>query len=365
MTEKSSAGLGDTASRDKLDEVHVPDDDRAGPFMMQFAAVAIVIALGVAGFYATVDPHDKFPSDIYRPLIVDWTESKLNLLDRQDEMPATVILGSSRAMALEPKYIAQTGLGPAPAFSLAIPSSTSKDHKLLYDFFVARDAAPDVMVVTLDMDVRAEVPSVAQGSAAYARLTGRTPDIIDRVSQVGKAFSVGGIVDTGRVLYFNHVAAYPAERMVLLEDGATDFPFIAERRAAGTFNLESAIDAHLAAQVRPYYATEEPSMVALGYIEDLAHAASANGTRLHVIVPPVHPLLAERLAVEVAWLAQHEEAVVDRLKGTCSSSVTIYDFRELETFGGDPEDFFDGWNYMEKNGRLLVDAMIEGTGSIC
>ncbi len=365
MTRNDAAGLGDTQSRDQLEQVHVPEDARAARFLFQFLGVALVCALAVAGMYMIVDPHDKFPSDAYRPLIVDWTESKLNLLDHQDQMPSTVILGSSRAMAISPSYVAEQGLGPEPAFSLAIPSSTARDHVLLYDYLVAQDARPESLVVALDLDVRPDITSVAVDSAAYPRLTGRSPDLIDEIADIGKAFSIGGIVDTGRVLYFNHGAGYPAERMVLLGDGATSFPLIEQSRASGTFDLNRAIEAHMRTQVREYYTTDQPSMNSIGFVEQLTRRAAPNGTQVHLFLPPVHPILDARVDESVPWLMQYEQAAVARLAGLCSADVTVYDLRLLETFGGDPDDFFDGWHYMHDNGRKLVDAMANGVGSIC
>lgn len=365
MNETKPSGLGDASTRDRLDQIRVPDDPAARPFIMQFLAVGVLLGLMVSGMYVFVDPHDRFPQDDYRPLIVDWTDSKINRLRDQDEAPRTVILGSSRAMAISPDHVEHTGFGPAPAFSLAIPSSTSRDFVLLYEYLVAEDMRPDHLVVAIDLDVRSTIGSVVEDSAAAPQLAGRDPDLIDDLRRLGNAFSLAGLVDTWRVLYYTHVAQYPPERMTLEEDGETTFPAVEHARATGTLDLQRAIEEHLRKQVVGYYATSNPSAAYAAHVEALVAQAEADGTQVSLFIPPVHPTLKQWLDTRISWLPAYEQAQLERLGQLCSDNVAVYDFRDVEAFGGEPDDFFDGWHYLHENGRRMVSAMAADIGSVC
>ncbi len=363
MTRTPSTGPAAEAPT-RLEQLSVPSDPRGIRFVSHLLGVALAVALVTAGMYVYVDPHDQYRGGAYPPIVVDWTESKLNMLDDQDDPPATLILGSSRAMAISPGYTVESGLAPGPAFSLAIPSSTWQDQQLLLEHLVSEGTQPETLVVALELDPRADAPLISATSTAYPRLTG-TQSPLDEISKIGRAFSISGILDTARVLYANHVTRHTVEQMVLLDDGGTAFPAaFEERQAAHRVDLEHGMALQLRHQIAPYYDTDDAATRFMAFAEELADQAS-DGSRVHVFLPPVHPKLAAVLDERLPWIGPYEEQAVAALKGLCSDHFTVYDYRNIETFDGDPDDFFDGWHYLDDNAVRIVDAMAAGTGSLC
>jgi hypothetical protein len=112
----------------------------------------LVIALAL-GFY--VNPHARFFGDKYPPVNTGAREIKVNLFSKLDSAPKVVIMGSSRAFTLSPKYIQEkTGFS---VFNMAVESGGAGDYFVQANYIVHSDLTPRVLLMEIHQNTFGDV----------------------------------------------------------------------------------------------------------------------------------------------------------------------------------------------------------------
>jgi hypothetical protein len=132
--------------------------------------------------------------------------------------------------------------------------------------------------------------------------------------------------------------------------------------AAGTFDLQRII----ASRVRKYpsrslrlggYKRVDP--VRLQYLDDLLNYCDAHGIKLYAFITPYHPRLWDVLdqLPEAAILNDVKAQVQEHL---AEHGVTLHDFSHIESFGGDPLEFYDEIHMRPDNIHRVVETLFSG-----
>ncbi len=104
----------------------------------------LVIPLALAIY---VNPHARFSSDKYPPVIPGARKIKMDLYMKLDSPPDVVIMGSSRAFTISPAYVEEkTGYS---AFNMAVESGGSADYFVQTNYLLESGLSPRVLLIEI------------------------------------------------------------------------------------------------------------------------------------------------------------------------------------------------------------------------
>lgn len=333
---------------DPIAKIAAPSPD-AGPRPRRFIALALgsalVCASLVTGLNFVVDPRNAFPPDHFRPLREDTYDRLLVEWESMDPGtdPPVVVFGPSTAVAMRREG----------TLNLAAPGSGPGDYLAVYDYMVRLGRPPEKIVVSLDDFLFLDVywnKDLLPGSAAHDRVTGRSVPASYVAEELWASFNPGYFLGTLRVLMFTYFTGYPP-----LVDNRT----LVEVPAEGLTEL-------VAPDVRVLFDAYQPDMRfdagKAKALETLIDHARANGTEVHLVLPPIHPDVLRILEEKPDYDRIHGRAVEFGL-ASCAPGVRLHDFVRLGSFGGNATAFKDGWHYMVENGEQLLDAIDSDFGA--
>jgi hypothetical protein len=371
-SESPPVGPNDAPGPDFLD--HGDPDRMIGPFAtghpLRFAvgvlAGALAIIAVVVAFNVTLDPYGYVGSSVFPTAILSDRATKACLAERLHTAPRLVVLGSSRAMKVDPRYLTtRTGL---PAFNAAVSSGSPADAWAFANFMHDRFPAAHQRVLWL-LDVEAfrskpldpglmDTPALSRyfssGSQLRARLGGAWTLLSWHTAQdswrvldatiSGKASAATPVPCTYRT---NGVTEYSPRGF-----RRWDFHDLARQR--GT-SLAASIGGTVA-QYRAIYRTGYPTLsrTAEGWFQHTVAALNTWGERPVVVLTPVQPRLLRAIG-PIGWNRRHAE-VVRYLEGLRRQyGFDLLDASRISTFGGSSTAFYDGVHMTVPNVRLLVN----------
>jgi hypothetical protein len=331
-------------------------------FTLLVAAIAAAVVAVVAGFNAVVDPYGTVGTGLFPT--VTWSDRalKADLARALPQPPQVVILGSSRAMKVEPRYIElETG---ETAFNAAVSSGRPIDAWAFVNLL--QDAYPDNRPGYLWLlDVEAfrpwppdpgllNTPALAQYLPADVRREARLENLkllisLDTASQSLKSLRTnlrGGSAASGS-------ADFDADgfRRRDYHDvrAAAGVPLATElrqtiRQAQGTYREYRRLDP----QAKRYFEKT------LGVMND-------QGATPIVVLSPQHPQVTAAVG-DAGWSARHRQllAYLRSLQGRYDFE--LLDCTDIAAFGGDPQEFYDGYHLTVPNTRRLLDTVLEKNG---
>jgi hypothetical protein len=315
-------------------------------------AVGAVLIL-VTGSGVLVDPHAQFGSPLgYEPLIPDIIELKLGRYQDLPAKPDTVFLGSSKAALLPPAAWNGT------AFNFAISGPTMADLRDVATF-VARDASPRAIVVELDiLDLEEGKEDQLPSSAAHERLTGRPRPFGDVVADLAATWDPVHWQDSGRVLWFDHVAGYPPALLDIAPDGLATQPFLdGERRlndGAIAARAAAGYSSFLPGGHRDTGFTMDEDQVR--HIAGLVGDARAAGIEVYLFIPPRHMAAYEILEGSTRAMQAFDELRAIAL-GLCEDGVHFHDLLHPGHAALEGKDFYDGHHTTVEGGQKILEAL--------
>lgn len=360
-TDKVTAGTVAAASRHEF-----------RTFVRWMLALTVVLVALVAAFNAYVDPFGVTPSDRYPPVVNNTTDrqAKLTLLERLDTAPDSLIFGSSRVMKLDPAYIrARTG---TTAFNAGLSSATPQEAYVFASYAAERfDRFPHI-VWGLDIEQFREKPVGDQANGVLLRQPGlrKHLPVEDRLEGLFEMYTP--LVEwqttkiSVRVLREGDVEQRSEEEQIdrLIERQFTARGFRKRDRHDRAFERGAKLGPRLEQQVEGYARTvyEVPGFEELGetprhWIEQTIALANRNGDQPTIFLTTLHPAGQERLG-DSGWYERRDDvrAYFARLAGRYDFQ--LIDYTDLESFGGDPDNFYDGVHLRKENMQRLVDDMV-------
>jgi hypothetical protein len=350
------------------------DDERIVGGWSGAAARRFVIWLlsGVAGllvsalaFNAVIDPYGTLGTGLFPTVTPQDSSTKVQLLEALERPPQVVVLGSSRAMRIEPSYIAQkTGLR---SFNAAVRSGTPLDAWAFANFIHDRFRGEQPRYLWM-VDIN-----------AFGYQSPAIHDNLFHTPQLSKYFPTAdrrslSLADLWTMLSWQTTS--DSLRSLRAEIRGVPPVVKADRRAPGEFTRDGgrvhgdfgdpnvAPGAGLGVRIKatasevekeftkPVF-TAEPRR----YFEQTIAAMNRWGIHPVLVVTPIHPKL-HKLIGPLGWDKRHQQ-VLDYLAGLQSRyRFTVIDMTAIATFGGSPNDFYDGTHMKVPNLRLMLDAVI-------
>ena len=270
---------------------------------------------------------------------------KLDLIEAMEKPPQLLIFGGSRATRFDPAYFEQvTGLR---AFNAAFPVGRPSDAWAITRYCLQRHprirlrcfwAIQPSLFQDRQMD-----PGLVQDQRLSRAFDQQTIDeaAAEQIATMGEdkpaLWTPPGYAEDGRLIY-NYYD-------YLESQGRT---------------LDTAIRQWVSLMLghqpeKPYQGTSwRPNQL---YFARTLALMNSIGVRPVIVIMPTHPQGIELLGEEV-WRTQQE-----RLHDALDELATRYDFAlldysRIESFDGDPNNFYDGVHVKAENARRIVDAAV-------
>jgi hypothetical protein len=270
---------------------------------------------------------------------------KLDLIEAMDKPPRLLIFGGSRATRFDPAYFEDiTGLR---SFNAAFPVGRPSDAWALTRYCLQHH--PKVRLhcfwaiqPSLFQDRQMD-PGLVQDqrlSRAFDQATidkAATAQIASMGEDKPALWTPSGYAADGHLIY--NYYDYLEERGRTLDTAIRQWVSLMKSRQPE----------------KPYSGkTWRPNQVYFGCTLALLNSF---GVRPVIVIMPTHPQAIELLGEE-RWEAQRR-----RLLDSLAEMQGIYDFAlldysRIESFGGDPNDFYDGVHVKAENARRIVDAAV-------
>lgn len=341
---------------------------RAGESLRRFVATvlvtfaALLLATGIAN--AVVDPLASVGTGLVAPAVFSDHAERLKLIDRLDEPPELVVLGSSRSLKAEPSYLQQlTGLR---GFNAGAANGKTEDGMAYANLF--HDRFPDARIRYLWLlEVEAfrdrppsplllAQPELARHFPASLR-TGTRLDDLQRL------FEWNTTKSSVRTLWRTARGERPQAAADFSPDGfrTVDQHDVSER-AGISFQTRLAESIAAARTFVPAMQRDGLSPEAKAYFEQAIADMNAWGVEPVIALMPVHP----------AYRAAFGGAAYDRLNDELTTYLaslqprlrfTVVDERDLASFGGSADDFYDGVHLHVPNMRKLLAAAVREAGA--
>jgi hypothetical protein len=327
-------------------------------FVLVFAFLLALVA--VANY--VVNPLAQYPPTMFRPVVVTSRAEKLRLFAALPAAPEALILGSSRVLKLEPKYVAlKTGL---TCFNAGVNYAHPEDHLAWFRHYVAvHRRAPRLVLVGLD------ISSFSDHAAPDAELLGNPQllllirDVVpfrDRWQRWVDLVSWQQTRQSLRSLLIHGVAGqFPESQEYYEPDGLLVYARREREIAAGTYDFAGALRSN---QIEYEMKFADFSRLAPGRLEifnRFVQSCGAHGTNLVVFLTPMHPALAAHLAARTDYEARKCELLAFLRRRSRAAGFHVVDASELPSFHGDPHAFVDGIHPLEANTRRIVDLILD------
>ena len=130
-----------------------------------------------------------------------------------------------------------------------------------------------------------------------------------------------------------------------------------QRREDG-YTLEQSLQDYLHALL-PLAGNTRPTVKSRSraYFEKTVRLFNQHGVRPVVVIMPYHPTVLEAFRA-VGWEAKIDDlrAYLTRLQQRCD--LTVVDLLDIESFGGSPDEFYDGSHVTAENSRRIIEHVV-------
>ena len=340
-------------------------------YVVALLLTALLLAAVVGAANALVDPYGAVGTGVVGPAV--WTDrtQKVLLAKRLSTPPRVVVLGSSRAMKVQPSYITRlTGL---PAFNAAVSSGRPVDSYVFARFLHDRSPlAPTGYLWLLDQEAFADdaIDPTLLADQTLARYLPRRTLVRGRAADLSRLFSWETLRLSWRTLRNRHTSppAGPTPQSPPSGEESGPQPVFAPdgyrvsdantRAQAGGRPLSRGI-----AQSRQVYLTRYresfPTLAASPreFFERSLAAMNSWGATPVIVLSPMHPRLQRDLR-PYGWSTRHRELVAYLRSLGSRYRFALLDMSRIRSFGGSRRFFYDGVHMMPANYRRLVRAVL-------
>jgi hypothetical protein len=326
-------------------------------FALLFLAVAAVWLSLVAVFNWLVNPWGLYAPRLFTPRVVDDRHRKCGLLRHCQPPPEQLVLGSSRTMRFEPRRLREkTGLR---TFNAGIPGATPVDYLTLYRFAAERLRAP-IRSVVLGADIPAlfgherNYP-VVRANAELSRYLPTSSSLASDVS--GLSLLLNGAQTSDAWASLRHALGLTTRGdrpwRILDPDGFESRSNDDEARERGRWDQARNIREQMEAPLRN---RSEMDPTACRDLDLLLGLLQRRGVQTVVFVTPSLEPARER------WrrrgLQAVEQEAFRRIRNLAlARGARFVDLSRIESFHGDPREFYDAIHPTVANTRKMIDVL--------
>lgn len=272
---------------------------------------------------------------------------KADQIEQLGYPPEVVFFGGSRSTRFEPSYLReQTGL---QGFNLAMTNGKPEDAWVFAHFIHERSPGTRLRWVWGVQTSTINDRDLEAGLIQDPRLNRYLPAGLLRSQGELLPQTPEEVPESGRV-----------ERRKYSRDGVILWNAYDRYEAKGrtlAASLEKYITVALKKQPSVVKAKGDKVTRSREYFEATLGYLNQIGAEAVIVSMPVHPLVLEALRPG-GWQERHERflAYLDTLHDRYEFE--FVDLSEMESFDGDPDDFYDGVHIKAANGRRVIDALV-------
>lgn len=312
---------------------------------------SILLLIVVAAIF--VDPYAFFGSPFLPPLTTNPRREKIKFLKNLHQDPQALVLGSSRAFTLRPAQIeAVTG---CPTFNLSVNNARPEEYLSLLRFAVEEARVqPTLLLVALDLEAFDDWPAqmdTTQNPLFRTYLHLSWPQLLFQDLQaITKSLTLQYLRDMIRSVTY-HFTAYPPSRVTFALDG--------EFHETQTYPPPVEwVESDYAGSTDVYAAFRGMNTRRRALMDEFLRYTQERNIRVVFYLSPISPPLAERAYRLAAFTHMKNEMTTYFEAAATQPNVSFIDFTDIESFGGDPENFADPIHMLDENGRRLLTALL-------
>jgi len=343
-----------------------PGSDRAlaeaRTYLVTLLLVATLLCAAVFALNLAINPSGMFSTGLLEPIVWIARTDKVRLLENHGQPVEALVLGSSRAMKVEPAEVERlTGLR---TFNAAVNSARSEDYLAILRWSLD-DLGARLQRVVLGLDVEAfhnavpvdlrilAVPQLATKLPARSRFQARLASLQRALGLPELKLSIHSIRQAGIVR--EQDAEF--DKAGLLTYRRWD-----SQLAEGTLDLYRNVSRSKADYNRRFAGFTALDDDRVRHFEDLLELCAERDIALSVYITPVHPEVAAELSQRSGYDRRVAEVrdLLHRLRR--QHPFDLLDASDIEAIGGDRELFYDGGHPRVENNRLILAQLLGNRG---
>jgi hypothetical protein len=294
---------------------------------------------------------------------------KADAIEALKQPPQLVVLGSSRSMRYEPRYLQQkTGLR---AFNAGVNGIGGTADAWAMTNFI-HDTWPGASPAYFWLlDVESFVPFKVQGRTA------NEPRLAQYVGGAGSGHDLRSVlraVAENRATMFSWVTAKDSLRVILNRDTAKvkaskyRDTFLSDGMLKQRLWTEKEWSKRFPKSVKRYgdlyrnaYKKLDPE--AQSYFERTLKLMNERGATPLIVLTPINPKLLKVIG-PLGWPERHQQVLdyIASLKG--KYDFVFVDITDITKFGADPRQFYDGVHMTTINTQRAIDYVLQQTGGL-
>jgi len=347
------AGLDEDNSDRRL-----TDRDAARSYIVTSLLVAALLGGSLFSFNCIVNASGMFGWQVLEPIVWVARGEKVQLLQEQEQPIEALVLGSSRAMKIEPSKVEQiTGLR---TFNAAVNSARSEDYLAMLRWAV-EDAyvVPKQVVLGLDVEAFHNAVPVDLRALSVPQLAAKLPLRLAMQARVERLKRALGLPELRLALRsVANVDNRAAPDAVFDQSGLLTYRGWDAQLASGTLDLAANVESSIRgyrSRFAGFSALDEERVL---LFEELLVFCDRQGIKLSAYITPVHPDIARDLALH----STYEERLMElrSLLAELGSRhrFDLLDASNIEAIGGSAEHFYDGGHPQVQNNRLILEQLL-------
>lgn len=343
----------------------------AGAWGRRSAALPLILTLllllaAVVALNLYVNPLGLYWSHRFATADLNYRAEKFALLEALPHKPTTLIIGSSRAMTINPEDVER--FLPGECFNFAMPSARAEDYYAAVRL-VCEDGHAPIRNIVLAVDYDAFAPGPAIMSEAryfpdFRKYLVHTPGLGSSWGEkLSMLFARQQAEESFNVLKREIEKKAQSRFVDLAPDGAAIQVAREESIRRGTFNLQEI----LALRVRKYASRSlylnsytHPDPVRLVYLRDFLWYCRDRGIKVYAYITPYHPALW-RVLQPLKGIGVLNVAAEAAQRSFDDFGYTLKDFSHIENFGGSQAKFYDEIHMMPANQEILLGKLLGRT----
>jgi hypothetical protein len=338
-------------------------------FLLVLVLAAFILMAAVGTLNTLADPYGMVGMKLLPSATTSDRTIKADAIEALKQGPRLVVLGSSRSMRYEPKYLEQkTGLR---AFNAGVNGIGGTADAWAMTNFI-HDTWPDSQPKYFWLlDVESFVPFKVQGRTA------NEPRLAQYVGDAGAGHDLRSVlraVAENRATMFSWVTAKDSLRVILNRDKAKATAskyrdtFLPDGMLKQRLWTEKEWSKRFPKSVKRYgdlyrnaYKQLDPE--AQSYFERTLKFMNDHGATPLIVLTPINPKLLKVLG-PLGWPQRHQQVLdyVASLEGTYD--FVFVDITDMTKFGADPVQFYDGVHMTTINTRRAIDYVLQQTGGL-